>query len=132
MGQLRKMWAAGTLTGNDLYCENGTEKWSHLSDLEYDLEASPVDTVTHRPSYVPQAVPYELRQRQWSPGVAIVLSFFFPGLGQMYRGKIGRGILWLIFVTIGYLLMILPGLVLHLICLVDASSGDPTRPGDAK
>ena len=132
LGQLRKMWETGTLTGSDLYCESGANKWSHLSDLEYDLEAPPVTPVAHRPSYAPQHVPYELRQRQWSPGVAIVLSFFIPGLGQLYRGKIGRGILWLICVTIGYFAVIVPGLVLHLICLIDASSGDPTQPGDAK
>ena len=30
------------------------------------------------------------------PGVAAVLSFFIPGLGQFYNGKILRGIFWLI------------------------------------
>ena len=32
-------------------------------------------------------------------GVAVVLSFFFPGLGQIYNGQIGKGIL-LIFLQI--------------------------------
>jgi TM2 domain-containing membrane protein YozV len=31
-----------------------------------------------------------------SPGVAAVLSFFIPGLGQFYNGKFLRGIFWLI------------------------------------
>jgi TM2 domain-containing membrane protein YozV len=30
------------------------------------------------------------------PGVAAVLSFFIPGLGQLYNGKFLRGIFWLI------------------------------------
>jgi len=30
------------------------------------------------------------------PGVAAVLSFFIPGIGQIYNGKILRGIFWLI------------------------------------
>ncbi|HSE39998.1 MAG TPA: hypothetical protein VLH08_04470 [Acidobacteriota bacterium] len=35
------------------------------------------------------------------PGVAAVLSFFIPGLGQLYNGKILRGIFWLI-ITPGF------------------------------
>ncbi len=31
-----------------------------------------------------------------NPGVAAVLSFFIPGLGQFYTGRFWRGIFWLI------------------------------------
>src|SRR5918912_984773 len=30
------------------------------------------------------------------PGLAAVLSFFIPGVGQIYNGKILRGLFWLI------------------------------------
>lgn len=30
------------------------------------------------------------------PGVAAVLSFFIPGLGQFYTGRFWRGIFWLV------------------------------------
>lgn len=40
-----------------------------------------------------QNVPYT--QKKLS-GLAVVLSFFWPGLGQMYNGQIGKGILLLI------------------------------------
>ena len=30
------------------------------------------------------------------PGIAAVLSFFIPGIGQIYNGKILRGVFWLI------------------------------------
>ncbi len=31
-----------------------------------------------------------------TPGIAAVLSFFIPGLGQIYNGDFLRGIIWLI------------------------------------
>lgn len=64
-------------------------------------------------------------QRLWSPGVAAVLSFFIPGLGQLYKGKIGKGLVWFIATAIGYALLVVPGLILHLCCIVNAASGDP-------
>ena len=36
-----------------------------------------------------------------SPGVAAVLSFFIPGVGQIYNGEFLRGLFWLI-VTPGF------------------------------
>jgi TM2 domain-containing membrane protein YozV len=52
-----------------------------------------------------------------------VLSLVIPGAGQMYRGDIGIGFLWLICVFIGYVIFIIPGLVLHIICVVMAAKG---------
>ncbi len=57
-----------------------------------------------------------------SVGVAILLSFIFPGLGQMYKGNIGQGIIWAIVVTIGYIALLIPGIILHLICIGFAAS----------
>lgn len=65
--------------------------------------------------------------QKWSPGVAAVLSFFIPGVGQIYKGDILSGILWLIIVPIGYFLLIVPGLILHLICIITAASGNPYK-----
>ena len=62
-------------------------------------------------------------QRSWSPGIAAVLSFVIPGLGQIYRGQVLAGILWFIFVVGGYFLFIIPGIFLHLICIFSAASG---------
>jgi hypothetical protein len=63
-----------------------------------------------------------------SPGVAAVLSFFIPGLGQIYKGKVGAGIAWLICTIAGYALWILPGLILHIACVVSAASTWSARP----
>jgi hypothetical protein len=67
--------------------------------------------------------------RLWSPGVAAVLSLVIPGAGQIYKGQVAIGLLWLLFVVVGYTFLIVPGLILHLVCIVTAASGDPTRSG---
>ena len=68
-------------------------------------------------------------QRLWNPGIAGLLSLIIPGAGQMYRGKVGAGLLWLVCVPLGYLLFIIPGIALHLICIFNAASGDPLVDG---
>jgi len=67
-----------------------------------------------------------LPARSPSPVVAAVLSFLIPGLGQMYRGDVATGFGWLIVTLIGYVLLIVPGLVLHIWCIVSAAR--PARP----
>src|SRR5262245_49068155 len=44
---------------------------------------------------------YASRGRMRNPGTAAVLSLIIPGVGQIYNGKILRGIFWLI-VTPGF------------------------------
>ncbi len=47
-----------------------------------------------------------------SSGIAVVLSFFIPGLGQIYNGQIGKGILIIIlsiiFFSLSYILIGIP------------------------
>lgn len=66
---------------------------------------------------------------QWSPGLAAVFSLIIPGAGQMYKGHVGAGLVWLLAVLVGYTAMIIPGLLLHVICIVNAASGDRLRVG---
>jgi len=65
------------------------------------------------------------RQRLWSPGVAAVLSFFIPGLGHIYRGRVLIGILLFFCTAAGYVFLIIPGVILHVLSIVTAASGDP-------
>jgi TM2 domain-containing membrane protein YozV len=67
--------------------------------------------------------------QRWSPGLAAVLSFFVPGLGQLYKGQILNGIVWFFFVLLGYAALVLPGLLLHLFCIIGAASGNPWTEG---
>jgi hypothetical protein len=57
----------------------------------------------------------------WNPGIAAVLSLVIPGAGQMYKGEVGQGIVWLLCVAVGYSMFVFPGLILHIICIVNAS-----------
>lgn len=56
----------------------------------------------------------------FNPGAAAVLSFLFPGLGQVYKGQIGMGITWPFIVILGYCLVIVPGIIAHVYCVYDA------------
>jgi TM2 domain-containing membrane protein YozV len=40
-----------------------------------------------------------------NPSVATILSFFFMGLGQIYNGQIGKGIIFIILYGISVVLM---------------------------
>jgi TM2 domain-containing membrane protein YozV len=54
------------------------------------------------------------------PRTAAFLSFLIPGWGQFRKGKRIQGILWLVGVIVGYFILIIPGLILHLICILEA------------
>lgn len=53
-----------------------------------------------------------------NPGVAAVLSFLFPGLGQIYNGQILIGILLSILTVFLYFIVI--GFILHMYLIYDA------------
>lgn len=59
----------------------------------------------------------------WSPGTAAVLSLVIPGAGQMYKGQVFNGLLWLFFVVVGYVMFVVAGVILHLFCIIGAASG---------
>jgi TM2 domain-containing membrane protein YozV len=63
--------------------------------------------------------------RKWSPGVAAVLSLVIPGAGQLYQGRVLAGLLWFVIVILGYVILIIPGLILHLACIISAAMTNP-------
>lgn len=72
-------------------------------------------------------VPYQIQQnqmQQWSSTSATqaaLLSFFVPGLGQMCSGRVPAGLLWMMFTCLGYVCFIVPGIVLHILCVINAA-----------
>ena len=64
-----------------------------------------------------------------NPGTAAVLSFLIPGVGQLYNGKIWRGVFWLI-VTPGLWIGSggLLGWICHVISAITAHNYDRDNP----
>jgi hypothetical protein len=60
------------------------------------------------------------RQR-YSPAAAAALSLFLPGVGQIYSGRVPQGVGWMLATGMGYLFLI-PGLILHICCVVNAAA----------
>lgn len=103
--------------------------------LEHAASQRPGDSDAHELVQGPQSAPGRTLVinhppiQRWSPGLAAVLSFFVPGLGQLYKGQILNGIVWFFMVGLGYAALILPGLLLHLFCIIGAASGNPWTEG---
>ena len=68
--------------------------------------------------------PDEALARHHAPNAAVaaVLSMVVPGAGQLYAGRPLAAIAWFMMVTFGYLFLIVPGLVLHILCIASAAA----------
>ena len=88
-----------------------------VSSVEY------VEDEIELPQPMPQPIRRHRRPKYKNEGgpVYAVLSFLWPGLGQLCKGEVGQGILWMLATFIGYVCLIIPGIVLHLMCIVDAT-----------
>jgi TM2 domain-containing membrane protein YozV len=76
--------------------------------------------------------PAPLATRPANPAVAAVLSLIVPGAGHLYAGRPLAAVLWFVMVSIGYLLLIVPGVLLHILCIASAASAThQLRPGTA-
>jgi TM2 domain-containing membrane protein YozV len=53
--------------------------------------------------------------------MAGLCAFLFPGLGHLILGKPFHALLWCVGIFTGYLMLILPGIILHIISIVDAA-----------
>jgi TM2 domain-containing membrane protein YozV len=53
-------------------------------------------------------------------GVPALLSFFIPGLGQIVKGQIGKGILTFIEISLGLIMLVIPGIIIWIWQIMDA------------
>ncbi len=54
------------------------------------------------------------------PGVSAVLSVLIPGLGQLYSGRLLAGAIWFLATCFFYTAVLLPGFLLHAVCVWSA------------
>ena len=59
--------------------------------------------------------------------MAGLCAFLFPGLGHLVLGKPGQALLWFVIIILGYVCLVVPGLVLHIISIVDAAREERRR-----
>lgn len=64
---------------------------------------------------------------KWDRGVAALASLLIPGLGQIYKGQVFNGLCWFIVTAVGYVAFVIPGIFLHICCVIGAASGDNRR-----
>lgn len=102
------------------YCAQCGHKLATAPPAEPDIVIENAHVYVEQPPYGVEAP-----RRHWSPLAACLLSIFIPGLGQLYKGNIFSGLLWFMVVSFGYFLLIAPGMVLHLLCIIFATMGDP-------
>jgi len=78
--------------------------YERVYDYPYDHEYEPELVVRRAPS----------------PGIAAVLSVLLPGLGQVYSGRLLAGGLWFLATTFSYSALLLPGFLVHILCVWSA------------
>ena len=74
-------------------------------------------------TYEYELEPEVVVRRLPSPGVAAVLSVFVPGLGQVYEGRLLAGALWFLGTGLAYSAVLLPGFLVHALCIWSAYRG---------
>jgi hypothetical protein len=99
-------------------------------NIEY---AMPNRVRIQSPRALVRQVPQSLEPiRPTNPAVAAILSLIVPGAGHLYAGRPVSAVVWFVVVSLGYLLLIVPGVVLHVLCIASAASAThQLRPGTA-
>lgn len=108
-----------------------SDKKPTLADLGLDAPAPPpttkktwqqiadqVEEHPYRPTPASSAAP---DSTSWN-GIAAVMSFLIPGLGQLYKGHVVSGLFLFVVTLLCYGLFIFLGIVPHIVAIVDAGS----------
>jgi TM2 domain-containing membrane protein YozV len=100
--------------------------------MEVDDEGNIHYVMPNRQRLAPQRVSFPGALARQSPQViesrhtpnaaaAAVLSLIVPGAGQLYAGRPLSAIAWFMVVSMGYLLLVVPGVLLHILCIAAAA-----------
>jgi len=117
--EIHRMIGTGQIKESDFLCAEGAQAWSQAKAdpligplfRAQQAAAPPAITTTasgqtvvqvtnHMPNpnanFAQAALLLNSEAASKSPGVALLLSFFISGAGQMYNGQVGKGILMLL------------------------------------
>jgi len=100
------------------YCAKCGHRLSTAPNEEPDVVIQQANVYVEQPYY-------EQRPRLWSPLVACLFSLLIPGLGQLYKGNPFSGFTWFMLVCLAYCLFTPFGVLMHLLCVIFATLGDP-------
>lgn len=53
--------------------------------------------------------------------LAAIVNIFMPGVGQLIQGRVMAGIFFVLCTAIGYFLLVIPGIIVHIWTIVDAA-----------
>ena len=105
--------------------------------MEIDDDGNITYEVPNRQRIAPRAMvrylPTAIDTRpQPNAAAAALLSVVVPGAGQLYAGRPLSAVSWFVLVSMGYLLLIVPGLLLHILCVASAAgAANQWRPSMA-
>lgn len=99
-----------TIKPGDQFCENCGAALGAAT-----VEPKPAQTVSSTP---PPATAGG--QGEKNPILAAIASLLFSGLGQVYNGSLGKGMLIFFGTIIGYMIFVIPGLIVLVYGIYDA------------
>lgn len=76
--------------------------------------------VTVAPRETASPVPPPAGEQKKNPVIALILSFFFPGLGSIYNGETLKGIAIYLGTLVGLFIFVVPGIIVWIYGMYDA------------
>jgi TM2 domain-containing membrane protein YozV len=127
--ELQKLYTNNHIGPFDKVRKGDSEEWLELLKV-IEIDKSPQQnnqphSNQNSNSYSQQQRPFITQPQVSNNTLAAIINVFFPGVGQLIQERVGLGIIFFFGTIIGYICFIVPGLIVHIICIVDAANYKP-------